>query len=317
MTATTDGHHDHHHHGVVRIPAAGSDAERARQNRVLWLALAVNGVLLVAEVVGGVVFGSLALLADAAHMLSDVAGLGIALVAQSLMARASSPRHTFGMLRAEAMGAQANAVLLLASTGWILVEAFRRAGQQVEIEGGGLLTVATLGLLVNVVSAIALARVRGDNLNVEGAYAHMVADALGSVGAIAAGVAVVLWDATWFDTVASVLIALLVVRSGWRLLRATTQVLMEGAPTGTDAAAVEQDILAVAGVTEVHHLHLWSLSSSVTALSAHVVLDGDLDLHGAQEHGDRVRTMLRDDHGIGHATLELECHPCAPDDTHP
>lgn len=283
---------------------------RLRQTRVLWIALIVNGVLLIAEVVGGIVFGSLALLADAAHMLSDVAGLGIALVAQHLMARPRSDRHTFGLLRAESLGAQANAVLLLASTGWILFEAFRRVGEAHTIEGGAVLVVATLGLAVNVGSAIALARVRGDNLNIDGAFVHMLADAAGSVGAMAAGAAVLFWGAVWVDTAASVLIAGLVLVSGWRLLAATTRVLMEAAPAHLDAADIGEALRSNPVVDDVHHLHLWSLSSDTPAVSAHVVLAGEMTLHEAQDHGAALRAMLAEQFEIRYATLELECHVC-------
>lgn len=322
-----DGHHDHghdhghgdhghgghaHDHGaeLVASLADASTEERARQTKVLWFALGINGVLLVAEVIGGLVFGSLALLADAAHMLTDVAGLGIALVAQALMARPQTARHTYGLLRAEALGAQANAILLIASTGWIVVEAARRIGGEAHIDGGPVLVIATLGLAVNVVSAVALARVRGSSLNVEGAYAHMLADALGSVGAIVAALAVLLFDVTWVDTVASVVIALLVLRSGWRLLARTTRVLMEGAPAGMEASSVEAAIREVDGVDDVHHLHVWSLSSDTVALSAHLVMSGEIGLHEAQERGTDVRAVLSDRFGIQHATLELECHAC-------
>ena len=301
------GHAHGHAHGT------GGDARaavRARQTRVLWWALGINGVLLVAEVVAGFVFGSLALLADAAHMLSDVAGLGIALIAQALMARPHTPRHTFGLQRAEALGAQANGVLLLASVIWIGAEAVQRIGAPVEIDGGPVLVVATLGLLVNVVSAVALARVRGESLNVRGAYLHMVADALGSVGAIIAALAVVLVGAVWVDTVASVLIAAMVLWSAWVLLRDTTNVLMEATPPGIDAGQVAAALVRHEAVEDVHHLHLWSIASDTVALSAHVVLAGELGLHEAQQRGDDLRAMLRDEFRIEHATLELECHLC-------
>lgn len=305
-------HHDHagHHHAHTVVVPTDPPETRRRQTRVLWIALAVNGVLLVAEAIGGIVFGSLALLADAAHMLSDVAGLGIALVAQHLMARPRSDRHTFGLLRAEALGAQANAVLLLASTGWILFEAFRRVGEAHTIEGGAVLVVATLGLAVNVGSAVALARVRGANLNIDGAYAHMLADAAGSVGAMLAGAAVLYWGAVWVDTAAAVVIAGLVLVSGWRLLAATTRVLMEAAPAHLDAADIGAALRRSPVVEDVHQLHLWSLSSDTPALSAHVVLAGEMNLHEAQERGAALRVMLDEQFGIRHTTLELECHVC-------
>lgn len=307
MHVHAHGHTHEHAHGVdVDAPAD----QRERQRRVLWWALVVNGILLVAEVIGGLVSGSLALLADASHMVSDVAGLAIALVAHHLVTRPSSSRHTFGMRRAEAMGALANALLLLGATAWIVVEAVGRLADPHPVQGGLALWVASLGLLVNVVSAVALARVRGDDLNVDGAYAHMMADTLGSVGAVGSAVAVLLWSAFWVDTLASVVIAVLVLVSGWRLLSATTRVLMEAAPRHLDADEVAAAVAAMDGVEGVHHLHLWSVSSDLPAMSAHVVMTQGIDLHEAQERGERIRAMLLDRFGVGHSTLEFECHDC-------
>lgn len=298
--------HDHAHGVDVDAPAD----QRERQRRVLWWALLVNGVLLVAEVIGGLVSGSLALLADASHMVSDVAGLGIALVAHHLVTRPSSARHTFGMRRAEAMGALANALLLLGATAWIVIEALGRLSDPHPVQGGLALWVASLGLVVNVVSAVALARVRGDDLNVDGAYAHMMADTLGSVGAVGSAVAVLLWSAYWVDTLASVVIAVLVLVSGWRLLSATIRVLMEAVPRHLDADEVEAAVAAMDGVEGVHHLHLWSVSSDLPAMSAHVVMTPGIDLHEAQERGERIRAMLAERFGVEHSTLEFECHDC-------
>ena len=299
-----DDDHDHagHAHGV----------SRSTQRRALWIALAANGGFLIAEVVGGVAFGSLALLADAAHMLSDVAGLAVALVAQRLLDRPATAKHSFGMQRAEVLGAQANGVTLLAVSGWIVFEALRRIGEPSDVAGGGVLVVATLGLAVNLVSALVLSRAQGSSLNMRGAFLHMVVDAAGSVAAITAGVGVLVWGADWVDPAASIVIAALVLWSAWGLLRDTAQVLLEGTPRGMDPASVEGALLAEPDVSAVHHLHLWNLASDVPALSAHVVLDGERSLHDAQASGDRLKSMLDDRFGIVHATLELECHPCDP-----
>lgn len=307
----------HHSHPT----AAGDDVAVARR-RVLRWALAANALFMVAEFVGGVVFGSLALLADAVHMLSDVAGLGIALLAQHLIERPASVRHTFGLQRAEVLGAQANGVLLLASAGWILFEAVRRIGDPPDVVGPGLLIVATLGLLVNVVSAVMLARASGRSLNMRGAYTHMLADAAGSGGAIVAGLAVTFLGADWVDAAASIGIGLLVISTAWGLLRDTTHVLLEGAPDDLDPADVEGWLQAQPGVASVHHLHLWHLTSESTALSAHVVLEDQPTLHQAQARGDRLKEALAERFSILHATLELECHECehepgaAPDHQH-
>jgi cobalt-zinc-cadmium efflux system protein len=285
-----------------------------QRRRALRIALYANAGFMVVEVVGGVVFGSLALLADAAHMLSDVAGLAIALVAQRLVDKPASVRHTFGLHRAEVLGAQANGVLLLATAGWILFEAIRRIGDTPDVAGPGLLTVATLGLAVNVGSAVLLARASGKSLNMRGAYAHMLADAAGSVGAMVAGAAVTFLQADWVDPAVSLLIASLVVWTAWGLLRNTTHVLLEGAPDDIDPEQVERWLTDAPGVASVHHIHLWHLTSETTALSAHLVLEGEPSLHQAQACGDHIKQALADRFAIRHTTLELECHDCEPDD---
>ena len=285
-----------------------------RRRRALRIALYANAGFMVAEIVGGIVFGSLALLADAAHMLSDVAGLAIALLAQRLVDRPASVRHTFGLQRAEVLGAQANGVLLLATAGWILFEAVRRISDPPEVAGQGLLIVATLGLAVNVASAVMLARASGKSLNMRGATVHMISDAAGSVGAIIAGVAVTLFQAYWVDPAASAFIAALVVWTAWGLLRDTTHVLLEGAPDDIDAEQVERWLGESPGVASVHHIHLWHLTSETTALSAHLVLEGEPSLHQAQAYGDDIKQSLATRFAIHHATLELECHACEPAD---
>lgn len=295
--------HDHVHQHVT------GKAQRS----ALWTALLLNAGFLVAEVVGGLAFNSLALLADAAHMLSDVAGLAIALVAQHLVSRPATARHSFGLQRAEVLGAQINGFVLLVASGWIVFEAIQRFDTEAEVAGGGLLAVATLGLLVNLVSAVILARAQGDSLNMRGAFIHMAADVAGSVAAIAAGVAVLVWDAQWFDAAASIAVAVLVTWSAIGLLRDTANVLLEGTPRGMDPTAVETALADDVEIEAVHHLHLWNLASDTPALSAHVLLRGEPTLHEAQATGDRLKEMLHDRFGVTHATLELECHPCAED----
>lgn len=287
---------------------------RRRQRRALTVALVANGAYLVVEFVGGVVFGSLALLADAAHMLSDVAALGIALTAQRLLDRPATGRHSFGLQRAEVLGAQANGLILLAASLWIVVEAVDRLGRPHQVAGAGLLVVATVGLLVNAGTAAYLHRVRGESLNVRGALVHLVADGLGSLGAVTAGVAVLVWGADWTDAVASLLIAALVVWSAWRLLWETTHVLLEGTPRGIDVEEVTWALASHPDVEAVHHLHVWSLASDVPSLSAHVVITHDPGLHEAQLLGDELKTLLEERFGITHATLELECHVCGPEE---
>lgn len=308
------GHHHGHSHGDGANRSAnalGGEEQRTRQRRVLWQVLIANAVFLIVELVAGIAFSSLALLADAGHMLSDVAGLSVALVAQYLASRPASIRHTFGLQRSEVLGAQANGVILVAASGWIVFEGLRRLGDAPDVEGGGLLLVAAVGLAVNLVSAVLLARARGNSLNMQGALVHMLADAAGSVGAMAAGIAVLMGDIMWLDPAVSLFIALMVAWSAWALLRDATHVLLEGVPQGIDPDDVTALIDAVPGVVSTHHLHLWSIASDTPALSVHVVLDADPRLHDAQQIGDVIRAQLEERLGLVHSTIELECHWCA------
>jgi len=283
---------------------------RPSQRGALAVVLAANAVFTAAEVAGGLLFGSLALLADAAHMATDVAALSVALLALRLAERPHTSRHTYGLQRAEVLGATVNAVALLGASGWIVYEAIGRLGAPHAVSGVGLVSIAGAGLVVNVASAVVLARTAGRSLNVRAALTHMTVDAAGSVAAIAAGVAVLVGHATWFDAVASMGISVLGVWSAWRLLAEAVQVLLEGAPRGIDPAEAERLLAADPAVSDVHHVHVWSLASDVPALSAHVVLGEDVTLHDAQLHGDRLKATLAARMGIHHATLELECHDC-------
>jgi len=282
----------------------------ARRRALLW-ALGANASFLVVEVVGALAFGSLALLADGVHMLSDVAALGIALVAQTLAERPASPRHTYGLQRAEVIGAQANALLLVGAASWIAVTAAERIGDAPEIDGTGVAVIAALGLAVNVGSALALARAAGRSLNLRGAMWHLASDALGSLGALASGLAAALWDARDVDVYASMLVALLVVVAGLRLLRDATRVLLEAVPAGLDVKEVADAIADMRGVGAIHHVHVWSLGSDTPALSAHLLMDGEPTLHDAQIATDEVKAMLEARFEIAHVTIEVECHDCA------
>ena len=289
---------------------ASTGAPRSAQRRALWIALIANAGFLVVEVIGGFAFSSLALLADAAHMSSDVAALIISLGALSLAARPASGRRTYGWGRAEVLAAQANGILLVAVALWIMYEAIQRLDTPETVDGAGVIVIAAIGLLVNLISAYLLNRVRGHNINLRGAFLHMALDALGSVGAIVAGVAVVAFDADRVDPAVSIVIGLLALWSGWTLLRDSSIVLLESAPAGLHTDEVEGALRDAPGVDAVHHLHLWELGSEVPALSAHVVLAGPLSLHDAQLRVDELKVMLSARFHIDHATLEMECHDC-------
>jgi cobalt-zinc-cadmium efflux system protein len=277
-------------------------------------------VYLLAEAIGGWLTGSLALLADAGHMLSDVAALGLSLFASWIGRRPTTPRHTFGYYRAEILAALANGAALVAISMLIVVEALSRLSKPPPIQGPAMLAIASGGLVVNLVSLRILHASSHDDLNLHGAWLHVLTDALGSVGAVTAGVCA--WKLGWLvaDPVASILIALLVVFSAWTLLRQAVDVLMEGTPRGIDVDDVRRTILSVAGVCEVHDLHVWTITSGMVALSAHV---------GVPESGSRegllveIREVLERRFGIDHATIQVEtgggadAEACAEPSRHP
>ena len=285
----------------------------ASSGRILRLALTANAVLLVIQIGGAMAFSSLALLADAGHQGSDVVALLIAVVAQALAGRAPSDNYTFGLRRAEVMGALLNAAMLLAVAAWVVVEASRRIGDPPDVSGWGVLVLGAAGLLVNGGCALLLHRSADRSLNVRGATLHLMGDAAGSVGVVAAGVAVVLWSADWVDSAVSYLIAGLLLWTGAGLVRRTTRVLLEGTPPGIDVRDLSTLITAHEHVNGVHHLHVWSVDSLTVALSAHVEVAAD-SLHDAQIVATELERQLALS-GVDHATLALECHPC--DTGHP
>ncbi|MEZ5980514.1 MAG: cation diffusion facilitator family transporter [Planctomycetota bacterium] len=287
---TTTPTHDH------REETRSRNLGRLRAVLVLVL------VYMVAEFVGGFLTNSLALLADAGHMLSDAGSLGLALFALWIARRPGSRRRTFGHHRAEVLAALANGVALVAIAGYVVVEAWSRFSDPGEVDGRALFWIATGGLVVNLVGLRILHGGRDDSLNVRGAWLHAVADTLGSVQAIVAGGLV--WAFGWnvADPIASLVIALLVVRSAWSLLRDSVDVLLEAAPLHVDVEEVRRAIADVAGVVGVHDLHVWTITSGFESLSVHAVVEG-------REHSDvlrDVRRVARERFGVEHTTVQIE-----------
>jgi cobalt-zinc-cadmium efflux system protein len=289
---------------VVRYAPAG----------VVLLALIANTVLAVVQVVFGFLLGSIALLADSVHQITDVVGLGIALVALRLAAMGVTRGNTWGWGRADVLGALFSALLLLGSAVWITFESVRRLIEPEDIEGWGVLVIAVVGLIVNSVSALMLARVTG-SLATRAAYVHLVGDAAGSAGVLVAAVAVLAADATWVDPTVAIAIAAWVAWSGWDLLRSSTRVLINVVPPNVEAAQVAATIESVDGIDSVHHLHVWEVVPGEMSVSGHLEVEGEMAVHESQILLDGVRKLLRDRHGIDHTTFEVECHPCA-DEVH-
>jgi cobalt-zinc-cadmium efflux system protein len=284
-------------------PHDHGEAAAHGRGRALGLVLALTLVLAVVEVVGGILTGSLALLADAGHMLSDASSAGLALFAVWLARRPATASRTFGYQRAEILAALANGVALVVVALWILVEAYRRLDHTPEVLGGWMLAVALAGLAANLVAAWILLRSERDSLNVQAALRHVLADLLGSVGVIAAAVVILTtgWEAA--DPLVSVVIALLVLASSWSVLRDSVSILLEAAPRGLDPHAVEDAIVAAPGVVSVHDLHVWTITSGFPALSAHVLVAEDEDCHARRRE---LEALLARRFGIDHTTLQVE-----------
>lgn len=257
------------------------------------------------EAVAGWAAGSLALLADAAHMLSDALALGLALGAAWLASRPATPQRSFGWLRAEVLAALANALVLVLLGGWIVWEAVGRLDEPPEVTGAFVLATGAAGLVVNLV-AFRILHGAGSGLNVRAATLHVLADLVSSVGVVMAGLVVVLTGWREADPLAGLLIGLLVVASTWRVLRETTGVLLESAPAGMDARAVGAAMAATEGVVDVHDLHLWTITSGFPALSAHVLVAAGADCHAIRRE---LESLLRDRYGLDHTTLQVEHAP--------
>ncbi len=296
-----------HHHHFPREEGAHPSLQR----RLRW-ALALTLVFLVAEVVGGFWANSLALLADAGHMLTDVAALALSLFVAWFSRQPAAPEKTYGYLRWEILAAFLNGAALLIVSGVILVEAFARLRTPEPVATGLMLAVAVGGLVVNAVCAWILHPLHAHSLNARGAYLHVLGDLLGSVGTVAAGVLILYTGWLAADPIASILVTLLIVRSSWRLVRESVDVLLESTPSHISLGAVRQRLHGVPGVSAVHDLHVWTVTSGMIAMSVHAVVPAEADHQRVLR--DAVAAMR--DFGIHHCTVQIECEPMC-ENAHP
>jgi cobalt-zinc-cadmium efflux system protein len=277
--------------------------ERSESRQALAVALVLTAAYTVVEVIGGIYTGSLALLADAVHMLSDNLALALALAAAWLAARPATPGRSFGYKRSEVLAALANGVLLVALSVWIFVAAAQRLADPPEVLGGWMLVIAVIGIAVNLAAGGVLYRSRAESINVDAAFRHVFADLLGSFGVLAA--AVVILTTGWLraDPIVSILIGLLVLASAWTILRDSTEILLEATPRGMDATEIGRRLASAPGVVEVHDLHVWTITSGFPALSAHVLVRPGEDCHGRRRE---LELLLHDEFGIEHTTLQVD-----------
>ena len=297
--------HDHHHHSHNHAPHTGQDSQR----RLLW-AILLTGGFMVAEVVGGILSGSLALLADAGHMLTDTAALTLAWFAARISRRPADDKRSFGYHRVQILAAFVNGLTLIAIVAWILIEAIRRLLSPMEVMGSTMLAIAGLGLLVNVAVFAILHFGDRDNLNIRGAALHVLGDLLGSVAAIVAALVILATGWMPIDPLLSVLVAMLILRSAWRLTRESGHILLEGAPDDLDAATLRREIPEqLEAVCNVHHVHVWSLTPGRHLVSLHAAIDEGEDRQATLV---AIRSLLVERYGLHHATIQLESrHHCA------
>ena len=281
----------------------GHDHGHGHATKALAGVLALTVAYAVVEVVGGLLTGSLALLADAGHILSDSSSLAVALFALWLARRPATHERSFGFRRAEILAALFNGVSLVAISIWIFVEAFRRLPNPPNVQGGWVLAVALGGLAVNLVAAALLVRSDRSNLNLEAAFRHVLADLLGSLGVIAAAIVILTTGWNYADPLISVAIGLLVLVSSWGVLRDSVSILLESTPRGLDGRVVAQAIVGSAGVLSVHDLHIWTITSGFPALSAHVLVARGEDCHGRRRE---LESMLGQEFAITHTTLQVD-----------
>jgi len=293
-------HHDAAHgHDHSHVHAPSADADR----RWLTVALVLIAGFMGVEIVAGLLAGSLALLSDAAHMLTDAGAIGLALVAARFAARPASGAFTFGFGRAEILSAQVNGAALFLLAGVIAVEGVRRLGSPPDVEGSIVIAVGVAGAFVNVAAFWALSRSERQSLNVAGARAHVLADLYGSLAAIVAGTVIAAGGPAQVDAIAALTVAALMLRSGWSLLHASARVLLEAAPRGIDPNEVGHALASHKGVVEVHDLHVWEVTAGFPALAAHVVVAAGDDCHGCRRE---LQALLRERFGIRHTTLQVD-----------
>lgn len=294
MKHQTHSAHDHDAHGHIH----GRGNERA-----IGIAALLTGAFMVAEVVGGIVSGSLALLADAGHMLTDFASLVLAWVAFRLARRPADWKRTYGFDRFSVLAAFVNGLSLFVIAAWICIEAYKRLREPVEVLGGMMLGVAIAGLAVNVAAFWVLSRADGENLNVRAAALHVAGDLLGSAAALAASLVIIFYGWTPIDPLLSVLVAIIILRSAWVVVRESGHILLEGAPRGFDSRDVASAVEGVPGVVRAHHVHAWSITQERPMVTLEVEISDGAD---PRQIRTATKGMLREKFGIGHATVEVD-----------
>lgn len=298
-------HHSHHHTHDHGHGHSHHNPVRSGNKKGLGIALTITLGIMILEFAGGLITNSLALLSDSGHMLSDASALLLSLAAMWFATRPPSPKKTYGFYRFEILAALLNGVALFVITGIIVWEAIQRFSEPPAVAGGSMMLIAFIGLFANLMSAWFLMRT-GDvknNVNLRSAYLHVLGDALGSIGAIAAGIVMIAFEWYIADPIISVFVSLLILRSAWRIIQSTVHILMEGAPAGVDTEEVSKALLSLEGVVGIHDLHIWTITSSMDSLSCHLVIEDDKDGYRVLQ---QAINLLGKQFHMDHATIQIE-----------
>jgi cobalt-zinc-cadmium efflux system protein len=301
-------HHDEHHdHGHDHAPWIVQDAAGGRKG--LLIAFSITALMMVAEIIGGLLSNSLALLSDAGHMFIDNLALLLSFFAMKFATLPATEKKTFGFFRLEILAALINGVTLVFISLYIIYEAYFRIIHPQPVHGTLMLVVATVGLVVNILGAIVLMKHRDVNLNIRGAFLHIVGDALVSVGVIIGGI--VILSTGWYliDPILSIAISLVIIYGAWALVKESVNILLESAPSHIDTAAMAAEIGKVRGVREAYHIHVWTITSGVYAMSAHVLIDDQL-VSRSRDVLDEIRSLVSEKFKVLHSTIQLECEKC-------
>ena len=303
-------HDDHdHEHGHGHAHGHVHDHGSAGGRKGLLIALAITLFMMIAEIIGGLLSNSLALLSDAGHMFTDTLALSLSFFAMKFAGMPATEKKTFGFYRLEILAALLNGVTLVIISLYIMYEAYQRILNPQPVAGTLMLIVAFIGLLVNIIGALFLMRHRETNLNIRGAFLHIIGDAVSSVGVIIGGIVILYTGWYLIDPILSILIALGIIAGAIGLVSESVSILLESAPSHINIAAVAEEIASISGVREAYHVHVWTITSGVYALSAHVIID-DRPVSGSRVLLDAIRQRLTDRFKIMHSTIQLECERC-------
>ncbi|MCW8858018.1 MAG: cation diffusion facilitator family transporter [Kangiella sp.] len=295
------------HNGHNHLNDDESHGRNVSSKRNLLWALTLTGTFMVVEVIGGIVSGSLALLADAGHMLTDTAALLLAYSALYFASKPADNKRTFGYGRLQVLAAYTNGVFLVLLTGWIVWEAVQRFIEPNPIQSVSMFTVAVIGLIVNLLVFKILHSAGESNINIRSALLHVLGDLLGSVGAIIAAIMIWVWGLLWIDPLLSIFVALLILRSAYHVIKDASHILLEGIPINISMNNIRSDLMSIKGVEDIHHMHAWSLSEAEPMMTFHALVDPALDSDYLLEE---MLQLLNKRHGVGHATIQVEVNNC-------